>query len=104
MWSAVEELVNRRFILQYKKDNGDLYFTVPNEVVAAMREDRIYSPSANADLTIDQWMSALSKLLNAKDNDNIPFANFVEDNYLPLCGLFSQGYSLVGEFPNYLNM
>jgi hypothetical protein len=24
-------------------------------------------------------MSALSKLLNAKDNDNIPFANFVED-------------------------
>ena len=79
MWSAIEELVSRRFILQYKKDNGDLYFTVPNEVVAAMREDRIYSPSANADLTIDQWMSALSKLLNAKDNDNIPFANFVED-------------------------
>ena len=79
MWSAIEELVSRRFILQYKKDCGDLYFTVPNEVVAAMREDRIYSPSANADLTIDQWMSALSKLLNAKDNDNIPFANFVED-------------------------
>lgn len=79
MWSAIEELVSRRFILQYKKDCGDLYFTVPSEVVAAMREDRIYSPSANADLTIDQWMSALSKLLNAKDNDNIPFANFVED-------------------------
>lgn len=79
MWSAIEELVSRRFILQYKKDCGDLYFTVPNEVVAAMREDRIYSPSANANLTIDQWMSALSKLLNAKDNDNIPFANFVED-------------------------
>ena len=48
MWSAIEELVSRRFILQYKKDCGDLYFTVPNEVVAAMREDRIYSPSANA--------------------------------------------------------
>ena len=28
----------------------------------------------------------------------LPFANFVEENYLPLCGLFSQGYSLAGEF------
>ena len=79
MWSAIEELVSRRFILQYKKDSGDLYFSVPNEVVAAMREDRIYSPNANANLTIDQWMSALSKLLNDKDHDNIPFANFVAD-------------------------
>ena len=79
MWSAVEELVNRRFILQYKKDNGDLYFTVPNDVVAAMREDRIYSPNAKADLTIDQWMTALSRLLNDKDHDNIPFVNFVAD-------------------------
>lgn len=35
---------------------------------------------------------------------NLPFANFVEENYLPLCGLFSQGYSLAGEFPNYLNI
>ena len=79
MWSAVEELVSRRFILQYKKDNGDLYFTVPNDVVAAMREDKIYSPNANGNLTIDQWMSTLSRLLNDKDHDNIPFANFVED-------------------------
>ena len=79
MWSAIEELVSRRFILQYKKDCGDLYFTVPNEVVAAMREDRIYSPNANGNLTIDQWMSTLSRLLNDKDHDNIPFANFVED-------------------------
>ena len=79
MWSAIEELVRRRFILQYKKGSGDLYFTVPNEVVAAMREDRIYSPSANADLTIDKWLSMLSRLLNDRDNDNIPYANFVED-------------------------
>ena len=79
MWSAIEELVTRRFILQYKKDNGDLYFTVPNDVVAAMREDRIYSPDAKADLTIDQWMTALSRLLNDKDHDNIPFVNFVAD-------------------------
>lgn len=78
-WSAIEELVSRRFILQYKKSSGDLYFTVPNEVVAAMRENKIYSPNANGNLTIEQWMSALSRLLNAKDNDDIPFANFVDD-------------------------
>jgi AAA+ superfamily predicted ATPase len=78
-WAAIEELVNRRFILQYKKDNGDLYFSVPNAVVAAMREDTIYSPNTNADLTIDQWFSTLSKLLNDKDHDNIPFVNFVDD-------------------------
>ncbi len=78
-WSAIEELVAKRFVTQYKKDNGELYFAISNEVVAAMREDRIYSPSANAELTIDKWLSALSKLLNDKDHDNIPFANFVAD-------------------------
>ena len=78
-WSAVEELVGRRFVLQYKKDNGDLFYTVPNEVVAAMREDKIYSPNANADLTIDKWLSALSRLLHDKDHDAIPFVNFVAD-------------------------
>lgn len=82
MWSAIEELVSRRFILQYKKDNGDLYFTVPNDVVAAMREDKIYSPNANGNLTIDQWMSTLSRLLNDKDHDNIPYVNFVEDLHI----------------------
>lgn len=79
MWSAIEELVSRRFVIQYKKDNGDLYFAVPNEVVAAMREDKIYSPESNANLTINQWLSLLSKLLNNKDHDNIPYENFVED-------------------------
>jgi len=78
-WSAIEELVTKRFVTRYKKDDGELYFAIPNEVVASMREDRIYSPTSNANLTIDQWFTALSKLLNAKDQDKIPYANFVED-------------------------
>ena len=78
-WAAIEELVSRRFLLQYKKGDGELYYAVPNEVVAAMREDKLYSPTADANLTIDQWLTALSKLLNARDHDDIPYTNFVED-------------------------
>ena len=78
-WAAIEELVSRRFLIQYKKGNGELYYAVPNEVVAAMREDKLYSPTADANLTIDQWLTALSKLLNARDHDDIPYINFVED-------------------------
>lgn len=78
-WAAIEELVSRRFLLQYKKENGELYYAVPNEVVAAMREDKLYSPTADANLTIDQWLTALSKLLNARDRDDTPYTNFVED-------------------------
>ena len=78
-WAAIEELVGRRFLLQYKKGNGELYYAVPNEVVAAMREDKLYSPTADANLTIDQWLTALSKLLNSRDHDDIPYINFVED-------------------------
>ena len=78
-WAAIEELVSRRFLIQYKRGNGELYYAVPNEVVAAMREDKLYSPTADANLTIDQWLTALSKLLNARDHDDIPYINFVED-------------------------
>ena len=78
-WAAIEELVSRRFLIQYKRGNGELYYAVPNEVVAAMREDKLYSPIADANLTIDQWFTALSKLLNARDHDDIPYINFVED-------------------------
>ena len=79
LWSAIEELASRRFIIQYKKSDGDLYFAIPNEVVSAMRENTIYSPVANANLTMDQWLEALSNLLRNKDRDNIPYSNFVED-------------------------
>ena len=68
-WSAIEELVAKRFVTQYKKDDGELYFAIPNEVVAALREDKKYSPDAKAHLTIDKWFAALSKLLNAKVYD-----------------------------------
>lgn len=79
LWNAIEELVSRRFIIQYKKSDGDLYYAIPIEVVAAMRENTLYSPVANADLTIDQWLAALSKLLDNKDHDRIPYSNFVEE-------------------------
>ena len=78
-WSAIEELVAKRFVTQYKKDDGELYFAIPNEVVAALREDKKYSPDAKAHLTIDKWFAALSKLLNAKDHDKIPYTNFIAD-------------------------
>lgn len=78
-WSAIEELVAKRFVTQYKKDDGELYFAIPNEVVAALREDKKYSPDAKAHLTIDKWFAALSKLLNAKDQDKIPYTNFIAD-------------------------
>ena len=77
-WSAIEELSQRRFIVQYKKSD-ELYFAIPFEVVTAMRENRQYTPMANADLTIDQWLAALSKLLYNKDHDHLPYENFVED-------------------------
>ena len=78
-WTAIEELVARRFVVQYKKSDGDVHYSVPMEVVVAMRENNIYSPAANADLTMNQWLSALSKLLNNKTNDKIPYENFADD-------------------------
>lgn len=78
-WSAIEELVARRFIIQYKKSDGDVHYSVPMEVVVAMREDNIYSPAANANLTMNEWLSALSKLLNNKSGDKIPYENFADD-------------------------
>ena len=61
------------------KGNGELYFAIPKEVVTAMRENVLYSPKANANLTIDQWLAALSNLLRNRNNDDIPYENFVED-------------------------
>lgn len=78
-WTAIEELVARRFVVQYKKSDGDVHYSVPMEVVVAMRENNIYSPAANADLTMNQWLSTLSKLLNNKTNDKIPYENFADD-------------------------
>ena len=77
-WSAIGELIQRRYIAQYKKSD-ELYFAIPNEVITAMRENRQYIPASNANLTIDQWLDALSKLLNSRDHENIPYENFVED-------------------------
>ena len=77
-WSAIEELAQRRFIVQYKKTD-ELYFAIPFEVVTAMRENKEYTPIASAELTIEQWLSAFSKLLYNKDHDHIPYENFVED-------------------------
>lgn len=78
-WPAIEELVHRRFIVEYRRSDGDSFYSIPDEVVAAMRENSLYSPVTNANLKLDNWLSALSKLLNHKDHDSIPYTNFVED-------------------------
>ena len=78
-WSAIEEIVQRKYISQFKDRNGDVTYSIPNDVIVAIRENRLYTPKAFTNLDIDQWLSAFSDLLHKKNTDGVSYDNFLED-------------------------
>lgn len=75
-WSAIEELVQRQLLNQTKNGEGILFFSVPAEVIDAIRSNKMYKPKEYKDLNNDQWITELNQLLEKKKTDRISFDFF----------------------------
>lgn len=75
-WSAIEELVQRQLLNQTKNGEGILFFSIPIEVVDAIRSNKVYKPKEYKDLNNDQWITELNQLLEKKKTDCISFDFF----------------------------
>lgn len=75
-WSAIDELVQHRLLNQTKDSDGDLFFSVPDEVVEAIRSNKVYKPKEYKDLNNDQWITELNQLLEKKKYNRIPYETF----------------------------
>ena len=43
-WPAVEELMKLQYVSQFKDSDGDVFYSIPNEAIEAVRENRVYTP------------------------------------------------------------
>lgn len=78
-WSAIEELEKKKLIRQSKNNKNDVSYSIPVELVKAIRENTTYIPQEYKNLPIDQWVDELHNLMNDKRNDNISFEYFREN-------------------------
>lgn len=75
-WSAIEELIQCQLLNQTKDSDGDLFFSIPIEVVEAIRSNKVYKPKEYKDLNNDQWITELHQLLENKKYNRISFETF----------------------------
>ena len=75
-WPAVEELMKFQYVSQFKDSDGDVFYSIPNEAIEAVRENRVYTPKDYKNLTLEQWIGDLSVLMEKKDRDRISYENF----------------------------
>ena len=78
-WDAIEELVHRKYLRKNQDREGTLNYTIPSEVMAAIREDRIFTPRVYKNLTAEQWFDRLSELLDKKDHDRISYSDLLDE-------------------------
>jgi hypothetical protein len=78
-WSAIEELEKKKLIRQSKNEKNDVSYSIPGELVKAIRENTTYIPQEYKNLPIDQWVDELHDLMNDKRKDNISFEYFREN-------------------------
>lgn len=78
-WPAIEELVKRRYIAEYKDNDDELHYAIPAEVIEAIRNNTLYTPKEYTNLDAEKWVSALSKLLYRRDHSNIPYNSFIDE-------------------------
>lgn len=78
-WSAIEELISRRYIAQYKDNDGETHYAIPIEVIDAVRKNSVYTPEEYTNLDINKWVTEVSLLLYKKDHDYIPYNYMVEE-------------------------
>ena len=65
-----------QYVSQFKDSDGDVFYSIPNEAIEAVRENRVYTPKDYKNLTLEQWIGDLSVLMEKKDRDRISYENF----------------------------
>ena len=75
-WSAIEELIQCQLLNQTKDSDGDIFFSIPDEVVEAIRSNKVYKPKEYKDLNNDQWITELHQLLEKKKYNRISYETF----------------------------
>lgn len=75
-WSAIEELVQHQLLNQTKDSDGEISFSIPDEVVEAIRSNKVYKPKEYKDFNNDQWITELHQLIEKKKYSRIPYETF----------------------------
>lgn len=77
-WSAINEMVKRQFLNEFKDSDGEQYYTVPNDVIEAIRENKPFTPKNYANISLEQWLGELWLLMEKKDHSRISYDKFEE--------------------------
>lgn len=77
-WPAIEELKKRAYIIEGVDREEDTYYSIPQDVTIAVRNNTMYKPKEYTNLNNDQWVTELSSLLRKKSNNKISYTTFLE--------------------------
>ena len=66
MMAETDMLVEKRFIRRIKEDNS-VYYSVPKEVVNAVKENRVYAPAPIDHLTAEQLFDRMAEVFEETD-------------------------------------
>lgn len=70
MMAETDMLVEKHFIRRIKEDNS-VYYSVPKEVVNAIKENRVYTPAPIDHLTTEQLFDRMAEVFEGTDKDRL---------------------------------
>lgn len=70
MMAETDMLVEKRFIRRIKEDNS-VYYSVPKEVVNAIKENRVYTPAPIDHLTTEQLFDRMANIFEETDTEQL---------------------------------
>ncbi|HIY47857.1 MAG TPA: ATP-binding protein [Candidatus Alistipes faecigallinarum] len=70
MMAETDMLVEKRFIRRIKEDNS-VYYSVPKEVVNAIKENRVYTPAPIDHLTTEQLFDRMADIFEETDTEQL---------------------------------
>lgn len=70
MMAETDMLVEKRFIRRIKEDNS-VYYSVPKEVVNAIKENRVYTPAPIDHLTAEQLFDRMAEVFEETDKGQL---------------------------------
>lgn len=70
MMAEADMLVEKRFIRRIKEDNS-VYYSVPKEVVNAIKENRVYAPAPIDHLTTEQLFDRMADIFEETDTEQL---------------------------------
>ncbi|MCQ2342866.1 MAG: ATP-binding protein [Paludibacteraceae bacterium] len=78
-WDQIEALTAKRYICINGQANSRASIMVPEEVVAALRHDTVYTPSSYANISVDKLLDRINDLLDRRDHTSCAYDAFVRD-------------------------